>query len=110
MASDQQTPGGGQVAKPPQGRRAIARARRRAAFARGWRQFRTHRAGMLGLGILVFFIIAAILAPVLFPPDTISVTRATGELLDPPSGSSGWAPTTRGAPCWLCWRGGRGCP
>ncbi len=41
---------------------------------------------MLGLAVLVFFALAALLAPVLFPPDTISVTRATGELLDPPSG------------------------
>ena len=49
------------------GRRAIARARRRAAFGRGWRQFRRHRGGMAGLGILVFFILVALLAPVLFP-------------------------------------------
>ena len=79
MASDQQTPG------RPQGRRAIARARRREALGRGWRQFRTHRGGMAGLGILVFFTLVALLAPVLFPPETISVTQATGELLAPPS-------------------------
>nr|HPJ20304.1 ABC transporter permease [Actinomycetota bacterium] len=80
MASDQQTGGA------PQGRRAIARARRREALARGWGQFRTRRAGMAGLGILLFFTLSALLAPVLFPPETISVTRATGELLAPPSG------------------------
>ena len=31
---------------------------------------------MAGLGILVFFALVAVLAPVLFPPETISVTQA----------------------------------
>ena len=62
-----------------------AGARRRAALARGWRTFRHHRAGMAGLGILVFFTLVAVLAPLLFPPETISVTQATGDPLSPPS-------------------------
>ena len=63
----------------------IARARRRASLARAWKQFRAHRAGMAGLGILVVFAVVAVLAPVLFPPETISVTQATGKPLSPPS-------------------------
>lgn len=63
----------------------IAGARRRAALSRGWRTFRHHTAGMAGLGILVFFALVAVLAPVLFPPETISVTQATGAPLSPPS-------------------------
>ena len=63
----------------------IARARRRAAFTRAWKQFRAHRAGMAGLGILLLFAVVAVLAPVLFPPETISVTQATGKPLSPPS-------------------------
>ncbi|MEZ5114815.1 MAG: ABC transporter permease [Candidatus Nanopelagicales bacterium] len=86
MATDQTTPAADQGDRRPRGRKAIARARRRAAFARGWRQFRTHRGGMTGIVILAFFGLLALLAPVLFPAETISVTRATGGVLDPPSG------------------------
>lgn len=50
---------------PPKSPRAIARARRRAAAGRTWRQFRKNRMGMAGLVILAFFILVAIFAPLL---------------------------------------------
>jgi peptide/nickel transport system permease protein len=54
----------------PEGRlprtpRQLARARRRAAVARFWREFRRDRRGMIGLGILVFMIVVALGAPIL---------------------------------------------
>jgi peptide/nickel transport system permease protein len=45
--------------------RALARARRRAAAARFWREFRRDRRGMTGLIILAIMIAVALLAPVL---------------------------------------------
>ncbi len=51
----------------------------------GWAQFRRSRTGMAGVAILVFFVLAAVLAPWLFPRETISVTQATGPPMSPPS-------------------------
>ena len=65
--------------------RAMARQRRREAWGRGWRTFRQHRSGMLGLSILVGFIVVALLAPVLAPAEGLEVTQATGGVLEPPS-------------------------
>src|SRR5712691_1127098 len=45
--------------------RKIARARRKAALKRVWKIFRKNKMGMAGLGILVFFILVAIFAPLL---------------------------------------------
>lgn len=69
----------------PTSARAVTRARRRASRASTWRAFRAHRGGVLGLVVLVVFIVLALLAPVLFPPSTISVTQATGEPMSPPT-------------------------
>ncbi len=63
----------------------VTRARRKASRSRSWRSFRSSRSGMLGLVVLMAFVVVAILAPVLFPPSTISVTQATGEPLSPPT-------------------------
>jgi len=49
----------------PQSARALARDRRRQAWSRNWRTFRSHRAGLVGLGILAGFALVAILAPVI---------------------------------------------
>jgi peptide/nickel transport system permease protein len=65
--------------------RQLARARRRASRGRAWQQFRRSRPGMAGLVVLVTFATLAVLAPVLFPPETISVVDATGDPLSPPS-------------------------
>ena len=63
----------------------VTRARRRASRSRSWRSFRSNRSGMVGLVVLLAFVVVAILAPVLFPPSTISVTQATGEPMSPPT-------------------------
>jgi peptide/nickel transport system permease protein len=65
--------------------RQIVRRRRRAALAENWRLFRRYRSGVAGLVVLVIFILVAIFAPVLAHPDTIDVTKATGDVLEPPS-------------------------
>jgi peptide/nickel transport system permease protein len=64
--------------------RSITWARRRASVARVWAEFRQERAGMAGLGILVFFILVAVFAPLLASSDGLNVTTATGKLLAPP--------------------------
>jgi len=48
----------------PQSARALARDRRRQAWSRNWRTFRSHRAGLIGLGILAGFALVAILMAV----------------------------------------------
>ena len=64
---------------------SIQTQRRKAALGRFWRDFRHDRGGMAGLIILSFFIIVAILAPLLIPADALDVTKATGERFDGPS-------------------------
>ncbi len=66
--------------------RQLARQRRNASLRRGWADFRTHRSGMIGLVILVFFIAMALFAPWLADSGGLSVTKATGGVLEPPSG------------------------
>ncbi len=65
--------------------RQVTRRRRRAAFGRSWRQFRRNRAGMAGLGVLAFFVLVALLAPLIAPAEGLEVTKATGGILEPPS-------------------------
>ena len=80
---------GGDVPEIPEPRqltaREIVRARRRAAFTKFTGAFRHERAGMIGLGILVFFVLMALLAPVFFPKTLLDVTQATGQPFQPPS-------------------------
>ncbi len=70
--------------------REIARTRRRASLRRNWTIYRHHRGGMLGLGILVFFVLVAVLAPLLFPREMLDVTQATGVPFQPPTLSPHW--------------------
>jgi peptide/nickel transport system permease protein len=65
--------------------RQLARQRRRTAWADGWREFRKRRSGMAGLAVLLVFVAMAVLAPVIADPEGLSVTRATGGVLEPPS-------------------------
>jgi len=46
-------------------------------WRRAWRQLRRHRLAMLGLGVLIFFILAAIFAPLLTPydPDKVNLLQ-----------------------------------
>ena len=73
------------TATPDLSAKALARRRRRESRRRSWRIFRTHRSGMVGLGILAFFFLVAILAPVIAPQEGLEVTKATGGVLEPPS-------------------------
>jgi peptide/nickel transport system permease protein len=66
--------------------RQLTRRRRRSSAGRAWRQFRAHRAGLVGLVVLSVFVLAALLAPVLIDPAGLEVTKATGGVLEPPSG------------------------
>jgi peptide/nickel transport system permease protein len=65
--------------------RQLTRRRRLAAWKRVWTQFRQRRSGMLGLGILVFFVVVALVAPVLADSSGLDVTKANGPVLGPPS-------------------------
>jgi peptide/nickel transport system permease protein len=63
----------------------LARRRRTDAWRRGWSEFRTHRSGLIGLGLLIGFTLIAIFAPVLADADGLSVTKASGDVLESPS-------------------------
>jgi len=71
---------------PPQlSPRAIARARRRQAAGRAWREYRRSWEGMIGLGILVVFVAVAVFVPLFIPASELDVTKATGTPFSPPS-------------------------
>jgi peptide/nickel transport system permease protein len=74
-----------EVTAPRLSARQLARRRRVQAWSRAWRQFRARRSGMLGLGILIFFVVVALAAPLLADPSGLDVTKATGPILSPPS-------------------------
>jgi peptide/nickel transport system permease protein len=76
---------GAESATPRLSARQLTRRRRVESWRRGWGQFRAHRSGMLGLGILVFFIVVALAAPLLADSSGLDVTRADGPVLGPPS-------------------------
>lgn len=65
--------------------RQLTRQRRKEAFSRGWAEFRRHRAGMVGLVVLVIFVTVALAAPLLASSDGLSVTQSTGGVLEAPS-------------------------
>ncbi|MER7666201.1 MULTISPECIES: ABC transporter permease [unclassified Streptomyces] len=60
-------------------------ARRRDSVSRFWRSYRTHRAGLFGLGALVLIAVIALAAPLLVGDDVQSVTNAPGTALERPS-------------------------
>jgi peptide/nickel transport system permease protein len=72
--------------------RQLARRRRNAAWSRGWKQFRGTRSGLAGLIVLTLFVAVALLAPLIADRSGLSVTQATGGVLEPPS-SSYWLGT-----------------
>nr|WP_179617274.1 ABC transporter permease [Nocardioides marinisabuli] len=63
----------------------MARRRRAESRRRGWREFRRHRSGVAGLVVLGAFVLLALLAPVIADAEGLSVTRAQGGVLQPPS-------------------------
>ncbi len=73
-------------ATTPLSARQITRRRRVAAWRRNWRMFRSHRAGLIGLVILGTFVVIALAAPLLADGEGLKVTKATGGVLESPSG------------------------
>ncbi|HZJ07106.1 MAG TPA: ABC transporter permease [Nocardioidaceae bacterium] len=65
--------------------RQVVRRRRRDSAARNWADFRGHKSGVIGLGILIFFVVAALGAPVWADASGLKVTEATGGVLESPS-------------------------
>lgn len=65
--------------------RTLAWQRRRRSAARFWKQYRTHRAGVLGLAALGLFALIAVTAPLTVGSDVQSVTSAPGDPLESPS-------------------------
>ncbi|MBJ7356409.1 ABC transporter permease [Nocardioides sp.] len=80
------TPASGPVTLTP---RQVTRRRRALAARRTWASFRSHRSGLFGLALLSFFILVALLAPVLADGEGLEVTKATGGVLESP-GSGGF--------------------
>ena len=75
----------GPIAIPPNPR-AIARARRKQARRRVWRQYRKNKMGMAGLIMLTFFGLIAIFAPIVANACNLDPTCATnGGVLEGPS-------------------------
>lgn len=65
--------------------RQVTRRRRAQAARRTWATFRRHRSGVLGLALLTFFLLVALLAPLLADGEGLEVTKATGGVLESPS-------------------------
>ena len=66
--------------------RQVTRRRRALAARRTWASFRSHRSGLFGLAMLTFFVLVALLAPLLADREGLEVTKATGGVLEHPSG------------------------
>ncbi|HEV2780241.1 MAG TPA: ABC transporter permease [Actinophytocola sp.] len=64
----------------------IAWARRRRAAGKLWRDFADSRSGLVGLAALLGIVLIALLAPLWISADDLSVIKATGGILTPPSG------------------------
>jgi peptide/nickel transport system permease protein len=64
---------------------ALTRRRRIESVRRNWRLFRHHPSGLVGLGMLLFFIAVALLSYVLVDKDSIDLTQASAGVLEPPS-------------------------
>jgi peptide/nickel transport system permease protein len=64
---------------------SITWMRRRRSLARFWADFRTHRAGVAGLVILVLAVVLALIAPLFIDEGVTNVVRGTGAKLAPPS-------------------------
>ena len=63
----------------------VAWRRRRVAAARAVRAYLAQRSGVAGAVLLLVALLVALTAPLLVPPDELSVVDATGGVLEPPS-------------------------
>ena len=70
----------------PRSARQIVWARRRRSAARVWRSYRRNKMGMAGLLILAFFILVALLAPLIASEESLNATcECNGIPFSPPS-------------------------
>ena len=74
------------MSRGPLSARQVTRRRRAQSMKRTWVEFRRHRSGLVGLVILTTFILVAVLAPLLADAEGLQVTKATGGVLEEPSG------------------------
>jgi peptide/nickel transport system permease protein len=65
--------------------RSLIWARRWATAAAHWRTFRSNRQGIVGLGVLAFFVAVAVVGPMFIPQSSLEPATADGPLLAPPS-------------------------
>ena len=65
---------------------ALARRRRAQSLRRNWTLFRGHKTGLLGLGMLAFFVALAVFAPLIVDSDGLDLTKADGAILQHPTG------------------------
>lgn len=65
--------------------RSIRWTRRKRALADTWSIFRSSKMGMIGAGILVFFMLMAVFADFLVAEERLRATTAPGTPLEPPS-------------------------
>ncbi|MFE0253615.1 ABC transporter permease [Streptomyces sp. NPDC059010] len=82
MTTDTKSTGAKAPATSP---RALARQRRRQSVVRFWKQYRTHRAGLVGMIALTLFALLALTAPLTVGSDVSSVTGAPGRPMESPS-------------------------
>jgi peptide/nickel transport system permease protein len=64
--------------------RRLVWRRRREALTRNWVLYRHNRQGMVGLAVMVFFIVLALVSPLLVSPDDIEPATAQGVPNHPP--------------------------
>jgi peptide/nickel transport system permease protein len=64
---------------------SVTAARRKLALSRFWAGFRTHRAGVTGLVVLLVAVVLALIAPLFIDESVTSVVDAPGKEFDGPS-------------------------
>lgn len=77
-------------------KRALASSRRKQQLAAFWRDFRSQPSGIVGLVIMGLAVLAAVLAPVLFPAQVLDVTATTAAANEPPSPAHPFGTDPRG--------------
>jgi peptide/nickel transport system permease protein len=80
------------VAAQPLTARQVTWRRRKSSAGRTWKEFRRHKTGLAGLGVLIVFALLAIFAPLIAGSEGVSRTDATGPVLAAPT-SSYWLGT-----------------
>ena len=75
----------GEHARELRSPRALVWQRRRDTAAAHWATFRRNPQGMVGLAVLTFFVLVAVIGPMFIDPASIEPATADGPLLAPPS-------------------------